>query len=80
MTDPGELLRRAMPAAALGTQFAVSAAGGMLLGHWLDGRFGSEPWLTFLGAALGFTGGTLQLIRAYSRLQSQNDRPPDERP
>lgn len=78
MLDP-DLLRRAMPAAGLGLQFAIAACGGMLLGHWLDGRWGTEPWLLFGGALLGFVLGIVQLLRGYSRL-SPDDRPPNDRP
>jgi F0F1-type ATP synthase assembly protein I len=33
------------------------------LGYWLDGRFGTEPWLVTVGAALGFFVGFRHLLQ-----------------
>tara|TARA_R110002111_G_scaffold153375_1_gene220196 strand:+ start:166410 stop:166697 length:288 start_codon:yes stop_codon:yes gene_type:complete len=33
------------------------------LGHWLDGKWGTTPWLTAIGALLGFTLGLTHLLR-----------------
>ncbi|QDV51115.1 AtpZ/AtpI family protein [Gimesia fumaroli] len=33
------------------------------LGHWLDGKWGTSPWLTALGAVLGFAVGMTHLLR-----------------
>jgi hypothetical protein len=33
-----------------------------LLGHWLDGRWGTEPWLVSCGAVLGFAVAMWHLI------------------
>lgn len=32
------------------------------LGYWLDGTFGTEPWLTIIGAVLGFGIGLRHLL------------------
>lgn len=32
------------------------------LGYWLDGTFGTEPWLTIVGAVLGFGIGLRHLL------------------
>ena len=49
---------------ALGLQFAASV--GLLAwgGHWLDGRFGTTPWLLIGGAFLGFLGSIVAILRS----------------
>lgn len=49
----------------LGFQFAASVAVLTLGGYWLDGRVGSLPLFTILGALLGFAGGTYSLVRRF---------------
>lgn len=49
----------------IGTYLATSIVGLTLVGHWLDGRFGTEPVLTLvflvLGLVVGFYGAYQQL-------------------
>jgi hypothetical protein len=52
-----EIIRRAAPYLSLGTVFAASLTLLGLLGHWADGRFGTTPWLTLAGIALGLVTG-----------------------
>ena len=44
---------------SIGFQFAVPVG----FGWWLDRRWGTEPWLTVVGALLGFLTGTLALVQ-----------------
>lgn len=48
---------------ALGTQLALTAVAGLFLGHYLDGKWATDPWLTLLGLLLGASGGLYNLIR-----------------
>ena len=73
MQDPA-FFRRAAPAAALVTQMSVTTLVGLLGGAHIDQRLGTEPWLLFVGATLGFTLGTFIMIRGLNRMQSVNDR------
>jgi F0F1-type ATP synthase assembly protein I len=36
------------------------------LGHWLDGRWGTEPWLVAIGGLLGF-GAAMAHLMAIAR-------------
>ena len=36
-----------------------------LVGWWLDGRFGSGPWMTIGAAALGLVGATIKIVFVY---------------
>ncbi len=51
----------------IGWFVAISIAAGVLGGYWLDGRFGTRPWLAVvgltLGAAVAFTG-MLRMLRS----------------
>lgn len=42
--------------------FAVAVAVFALLGHWLDEKFATSPWLLVVGCLLGTAGGMLHLI------------------
>lgn len=78
MLDP-ELLRRAAMAGALGTELFVLSAGGAYLGHLLDGRLGTGPWLAALFGAGGTTVGAIILVRLGSKLLN-DEPPPNDRP
>lgn len=47
----------------LGLQFAVTVAVFALGGVWLDGRLGTLPLFTVLGAFIGFAGALTSLLR-----------------
>jgi len=48
----------------LGTQFCILLVGGTLGGWWLDGRCGTKPLFTVLGACFGMTAGIYALYRS----------------
>ncbi len=48
---------------AIGFQLAAMVVGGLLVGHWLDQKWGSSPWLTLVGLLVGSIGGFYNLIR-----------------
>jgi len=51
--------------------FAIPVATG--IGYWLDGRFGTSPYLLILGAALGFAAFVTRLLRLGKQLQALGD-------
>jgi ATP synthase protein I len=51
----------------VGLEFALSVLVGLWLGHWLDGKFATGGWLTFIGAAYGVAAGVRALYRAAQR-------------
>ncbi len=61
--DRASLLRSIAPLMNLGLTFALSIGGLAYLGHWLDGKWESEPWMTLLGAILGMVIGFVNLFR-----------------
>ena len=50
----------------IGSYLATSIVGLTLVGHWLDGRFGTEPVLTLVFLALGLMAG---FYGAYTQLR-----------
>jgi ATP synthase protein I len=58
--------RGSLQYAGVGIQFGLTISLFALLGRWLDGRFGTSPWLLLLGVLLGFGGGTYSLLKKVS--------------
>ena len=63
--------------AALGGEFAFSTIAGILVGRYLDGLFGTAPWLLVIGAMGGLAGAILILVNTLQRAshdEYDNDR------
>lgn len=65
---PVSTLGKIGPYLGIGIEFALYLIVFLFIGHYLDGRYGTEPWLMILGAVLGFVGGFYSLFRTLSRL------------
>ena len=63
--------RKAGPYLNLGIEFAASFILCLFAGKWLDGKFGTAPYLMLVGLALGITVGFLNLYRTAMRLQER---------
>jgi F0F1-type ATP synthase assembly protein I len=74
VADP-EILMRGVRAAALVSQMAVITVlcGG--LGWWLDGRYGTAPWLLAGGFIGGFALGLVPLFTTLLRPDPTDDDP-----
>lgn len=53
---------------ALGFEFAGAVIAGILLGRYVDGWLGTEPWAMILGAVGGLSGAIYRLIIVLQRL------------
>lgn len=62
------------PFLTMGLQLAISVVVFFFIGYWLDGKFGTSPWCTIGGAALGATGGLIKFLREATRLGKQADQ------
>lgn len=58
----------------VGFSFAVWIGGGAYLGHWLDGKFGTDPVLTVALLVLGLTIGMYDAYRRLQALVASNDK------
>ena len=52
-----DVMRTVSKYMGLGSMFVVAPGIGAWIGHWLDSRLGTEPWLLLVGALLGITAG-----------------------
>lgn len=59
---------------AVGIELAVSTIIGLLGGRWLDGKLGTEPWLSIVGLLLGVAAGFKNLIETVQKAQRESDR------
>ncbi|MFQ5723608.1 MAG: AtpZ/AtpI family protein [Terriglobia bacterium] len=55
----------------MGFSFAAAVAIGVLVGYWLDGKFGTKPLFTLVFSGLGFVAGFLELLRELKRLNRE---------
>jgi hypothetical protein len=51
----------------------VPSIGFTLLGVWLDGQFGTKPWLMTSGIILGLAGAVLLVRKQLSDLKSRKE-------
>ncbi len=58
--------------AAVGLEFGVSIGIAAWFGSWLDGRWGTDPWLLLTGVILGSIAGFRSLFRFAKRYNEDN--------
>ena len=51
----------------LGLQLGVSVTLAFFAGRWADARWGTTPWLMFLGVAVGFAAGIYLIVRSTTQ-------------
>lgn len=73
-------VRKAQPYVDASWQLAGSIVGLTLLGYWLDGRFGTSPWLVVAGSLLGIVAGFVSFFRTIFRLAEQEKRERQQQP
>jgi F0F1-type ATP synthase assembly protein I len=59
--------------AGVGLQLAICIIGGLYLGQYLDRRFGTAPWLLFVGVFGGFSAGFYSMYRKLMAAQARED-------
>jgi len=57
-------LAAAGPLLTLGWTIAGSVLVGVFGGIWLDGKFGTKPWLTVVGALFGIAAANVELFKS----------------
>jgi ATP synthase protein I len=60
----------------LGFMLAFSALLGAVVGHYLDQRWGTGPWLTLVGTLLGTAAGFYEIVSAVGRFGEGNGEKP----
>lgn len=64
-----EQLKQVLGLSTIGLELALSIVLGYFGGRWLDGKLGTEPWLRWIGLALGLAAGARSLYRVVRRAQ-----------
>ena len=64
-----EQLKQLGSLSTIGLELGLSIVLGYLGGRWLDGERGTEPWLKWIGLALGLAAGARSLYRVVRRAQ-----------
>jgi ATP synthase protein I len=59
---------------AASIQLAAAVILMLFLGRWLDGKFGTAPWLMLAGLTVGFAAGLYAFLRSVQKL-ANNDQP-----
>jgi ATP synthase protein I len=68
-----KLLRMLGALSTVGITMVVSTVIGYFIGHYLDGRFGTTPWLTLVFLLLGIAAGFKNLYDQTRRLMDLDD-------
>ena len=63
----GGTFRSAVMVASVGIELAVATGIGYLVGDWVDGELGSEPWGMYFFLACGIAAGFLGVVRTARR-------------
>ena len=61
--DQRKLIRNMGRASSIGLVLVISTIIGYAFGRWLDGKFGTEPWLMLIFTCLGIAAGFIELFR-----------------
>jgi ATP synthase protein I len=62
---------------SVGLEMGIAVVIGLLVGRWLDGKAGTEPWLMILFVIFGFAAGFKGILRAMreaDRAAAENER------
>ncbi len=65
-------------ASVVGIQFPVAMAIGYFWGKWMDGLFGTKPWLTIIFFIFGLAAGFVNLFRLTMTTGREEERLSEE--
>jgi F0F1-type ATP synthase assembly protein I len=59
---------------SIGLEIVLCVLVGFFGGRWLDGRFGTDPWLSILGFVFGLGAAAKAVLRATGQLKKIAER------
>ena len=62
-----KLLKESGSISAVGLEMGISVAIGYLIGHWIDGKFGTSPVFTYLLLFFGLGAALMAVYRVYQK-------------
>lgn len=66
-------IRRIADASSVGLAFPIAIVIGYFFGQWLDGMFGTAPWMTAIFSIFGIAAGFLNALRTAIRIGREED-------
>jgi ATP synthase protein I len=72
MADSPSTLRTLGQLSTVGMAFVLAIVMGFGGGYWLDGWWGTRPWLSFAGFFLGLAAGVLNVYRVLQATNSSS--------
>ena len=67
LKNSGDLMRTVGELGTVGLSFVLAIVIGVLIGHWIDTTFGTNPWGFFVFFFLGLAAGVLNVYRITKR-------------
>ena len=64
--------------ATVGMEIVFAIVFSMFVGSWLDGRYGTDPWLTWAGFAFGLATAVHSVLRAMRMMRAATIREEQE--
>lgn len=61
------------PYLTIGMQLAIAVVAFFFLGRWLDGVFGTAPWLMIAGLLVGTAGGFISFFRSVAAMEKKEE-------
>jgi F0F1-type ATP synthase assembly protein I len=58
----------------IGLEIVLSIAFGFFGGRWLDGRFGTAPWISIVGFCFGVAAAVKSVHRAMTEMRAEAER------
>ena len=58
---------------SMGMELGLSVVVGFLIGSWLDGWLGTEPWLLLIFGAAGIIAGYRSIFRILKKVHSEQE-------
>ena len=71
----GRSMRALASLGGLAFSMAALIVLGALLGHYLDRRWGTAPWLTFVGTLLGIAAGFFEVFTQAKKAERDESGP-----
>ena len=66
--------RNFVPFLTMGFQLAAAVVFFLLLGHWIDKKFGTEPFGKLIGVVIGSTGGFIKFFKTVASITADEER------
>ena len=79
MAETPSKLARYLRFSSIGLELGGAVIVGLLIGQWLDGKFGTEPWLMLLFLGFGMAAGFRSVFRLLRDLNARDGSGPPRR-